>query len=493
MSINTSYLQEITYTNSFFSELNPHLLAYTAYIMGYEIPDVHKPFTYCELGCGSGFSLLTYAAANPHGFFIGVDFNTQHIKEAKEAAKKSNLTNILFIEKSIADILDDIPDCDFIVMHGVYSWVHSDIKKAIRTFIDKKLKSTGLSLISYNTFPGWHIYAPLRMMMQEYALGLTENRLEDAKEGLSFLDFLKSHNTEYFQAVPSASALIEELSNQDLRYIVHEYFAEHWQPLWVREMHQEMKDAHVSFAGTLPLFLNFGEICLPEAFQQMNEHTVERTSFEAYKDLIRNTMFRHDIFGKTYREHNEEFPELPFGIVSQSKIEIHSISLPGCRVISLDDDIHNQVIYALELGFHTVNQIYTFVEGHINKDSIHDALLNLVIGEQIKPLSTPFYRIKSYESLELSQHNKAVLEQSLLKKECVIASPVSGSGMIINQDTALFILATGMHGIHNAAEWICEWMELQGYENSLHLELQVKAQYSTFMETIPFWIKMGIL
>ena len=87
----------------------------------------------------------------------------------------------------------------------------------------------------------------------------------------------------------------------------------------------------------------------------------------------------------------------------------------------------------------------------------------------------------------------STIEQSLLKKECVIASPVSGSGMIINQDTALFLLATGMHGIHNAAEWICEWMELQGYENSLHLELQVKAQYSIFMETLPFWIKMGIL
>ena len=58
---------------------------------------------------------------------------------------------------------------------------------------------------------------------------------------------------------------------------------------------------------------------------------------------------------------------------------------------------------------------------------------------------------------------------------------------------AIFLLATGMHGIDYASEWICEWMELQGYDNSLLLELKVKAQYSTFMETLPFWIKMGIL
>jgi ubiquinone/menaquinone biosynthesis C-methylase UbiE len=493
MSNHTSYLQEITYTNSFFSELNPHLLAYTAHIMGFEIPNMQKPFTYCELGCGSGFSLLTYAAANPHGFFIGVDFNTHHIIEAKEAAKKSNLTNILFIEKSIEDIHHDVPECDFIVMHGVYSWVHTDIKKSIRSFIDKKLKPQGLSLISYNTFPGWHVYAPLRMMMREYALGITDNLLEDAREGLTFLEYVKSCNTEYFQAVPSAASLIEELSNQDLRYIVHEYFTEYWQPLWVREMHEEMKEANVSFAGTLPLFLNFGEICLPEEFQQMNEHTVERTSFEAFKDLIRNTMFRHDIFGKTYRIHNEEFHDFTFGIVSQSKVEVDTISLPGCRVISLDDHVHNQIIHTLEQGFHTVHQIYEFLQDHISKDTIQDALLNLVIAEQIKPLSIPFLRIKSYTSLELSQHNKAVLEQSLHKKECVIASPVSGSGIIINQDTAIFLLATGMHGIDYAPEWICEWMELQGYDNSLHLELQVNAQYSTFMETLPFWIKMGVL
>jgi hypothetical protein len=204
-------------------------------------------------------------------------------------------------------------------------------------------------------------------------------------------------------------------------------------------------------------------------------------------------MFRHDIFGKSYRIHNEEFHDFPFGIISQSKVEVDTISLPGCRVISLDDHVHNQIIHTLEQGFHTVHQIYEFLQGHINKDTIQDALLNLVIAEQIKPLSIPFLRIKSYTSLELSQHNKAVLEQSLHKKECVIASPVSGSGIIINQDTAIFLLATGMHGIDYAPEWICEWMELQGYDNSLHLELQVNAQYSTFMETLPFWIKMGVL
>lgn len=71
--------------------------------MGFEIPNMHKPFTYCELGCGSGFSLLTYAAANPHGFFIGVDFNTHHIVEAKEAAKKVIL-QIFCLSKKVLKI-----------------------------------------------------------------------------------------------------------------------------------------------------------------------------------------------------------------------------------------------------------------------------------------------------------------------------------------------------------------------------------------------------
>ena len=78
-------LDRISYTDTFFNELNPHAIRCIAAMRGFDIPDSHS-FTYCELGCGTGHSLIVFAAANPHAQFIGIDFNEEHIAHAKQRA-----------------------------------------------------------------------------------------------------------------------------------------------------------------------------------------------------------------------------------------------------------------------------------------------------------------------------------------------------------------------------------------------------------------------
>jgi len=246
-------LDKIPYTDTFFSELNPHAIRCTALMRGFQVPDV-QAFTYCELGCGTGHSLLIYASANPDAIFTGIDFNEEHIAFARDRAQKLGIKNCIFQYADITTVTS-LPSFDYIVMHGLYTWVHEPVRAAIHRIIEGSLTQNGLALVSYNAYPGWHVFEPLRMMFREYSMHLSDDPFQNAEQGIGFLQWMHEKQSEYMKVVPSAGAFIEELSKHDMRYIIHEYYADHWTPLWFKEMNVKMNDLGLTFAGQLPFFL----------------------------------------------------------------------------------------------------------------------------------------------------------------------------------------------------------------------------------------------
>jgi hypothetical protein len=290
------------------------------------------------------------------------------------------------------------------------------------------------------------------------------------------------------KVVPSAGAFIEELSKHDMRYIIHEYYADHWTPLWFKEMNLKMTDSGLIFAGQLPFFLNIGEIALPEGFEEILDLGEDLIQFETYKDLIRNTMFRWDIYAKGARDIDNPYDHIHFGRVFSHDISLHDIALPGCRIITLDDESHLPIIGELESGYSTASMISSSL--NLDQSQVQDVLLNLLIAEQIKPIAC-----NNLSDLALKEHKKiliAFLEEAIGHDEHVIPSLQSGSGIIINKDTALFLLATIKHA-EDAIEWIAEWMEFHGYGTFNITRIHAEESYSTFATTIPFWKRMRIL
>lgn len=120
------YVSDIEYTAGFYRELAPAFLNVCALIHGWMPPDVRE-FHYLELGCGRRISSLILAAANPQGRCYAVDFNPTHIHEAKRLGREAGLDNIEFIEASIEEVAQgklDLPQCLYIVFHGIYTWVN---------------------------------------------------------------------------------------------------------------------------------------------------------------------------------------------------------------------------------------------------------------------------------------------------------------------------------------------------------------------------------
>src|SRR5262249_45085208 len=116
---------DIPYPSGFYSYQTPVLLDYVAAINGVEpAASEGRPFTYLDLGCGDGFTIILLAAAYPKCRFIGVDLNPEHIRIGTALAAAGGLANVRLIEGGFEDWRGlDLPECDYVAMHGVYAWI----------------------------------------------------------------------------------------------------------------------------------------------------------------------------------------------------------------------------------------------------------------------------------------------------------------------------------------------------------------------------------
>ncbi|HEX3342937.1 MAG TPA: class I SAM-dependent methyltransferase, partial [Polyangiaceae bacterium] len=119
----SGYLRDVAYVRQFSKQLAPLALRAAAALNGFAPPPA-EDFDYCELGCGTGDTVSTLAAAYPRGRFVGVDFNPEHVAFARALAERGGLANVRFLERDFAHLSREaLPAFDYVCAHGVLSWV----------------------------------------------------------------------------------------------------------------------------------------------------------------------------------------------------------------------------------------------------------------------------------------------------------------------------------------------------------------------------------
>jgi SAM-dependent methyltransferase len=123
-----------------------------------------------ELGCNDGANLIPLAYYRPHARFVGIDFATTRIAAANETRDSLGLANISFVASDFLSVSDQISESfDFIVAHGVFSWVSHDNRDAMLTLCAERLRPGGLLYLNYNSRPGWNV----RGLIREFLLAQT--------------------------------------------------------------------------------------------------------------------------------------------------------------------------------------------------------------------------------------------------------------------------------------------------------------------------------
>jgi SAM-dependent methyltransferase len=110
-----------------------------------------------EFACGDGANLMPIAETLPHASFVGFDFAPRPIARARRMAADLGLANVRLLELDLRDLPGDLGTFDYVIAHGLYSWIPADVRAHVMPLIARHLAPRGVALVSYNTLPGCHI------------------------------------------------------------------------------------------------------------------------------------------------------------------------------------------------------------------------------------------------------------------------------------------------------------------------------------------------
>src|SRR4051812_24653950 len=282
----TSY-EEIPYESTPIHDAHPDVMATSALLLGLDPPAVPTSRV-LELGCATGGNLITIALAFPDAQFVGIDLSPRQIAQGQAIVQKLGVKNVSLHAKSILDIEPDFGQFDYIICHGVYSWVPEEVRKKILSICSKNLSPQGLAYISYNTYPGWHVRGMVREMLGYHVRNVAEPRQRIA-EARGFIDLLA--NTVRDPDGPYGKLLAREaevVRTAPDSYLYHEHLEQDNRPLYFHEFARQCAEAELDFISETRLSNHAPPVLSPlirEALSKLPSDPVER---EQYLDFLKN-------------------------------------------------------------------------------------------------------------------------------------------------------------------------------------------------------------
>ncbi len=289
----TSY-DLIPYASHAFPQTHPDRLATMARLFGLASAPV-EDCRVLELGCASGGNLIPMAAYLPESDFVGVDLSGKQIEAGKKTIEGAGLSNVQLHHNSIKDVDETWGEFDYILCHGVFSWVPQDVQEKIFSLCGNNLKPNGVAYISYNTYPGWHMRESIRDMMNYHVRQFQkpEVRIRQARALLKFLsDAVPPRGNPHGMVLKRE---LDLLSRQADSYLFHEHLEADNQPMYFHEFVEQAFTCGLQYLGEADL----GSM-LARGFSEQTRSTLERISEdiirkEQYMDYLRNRPFRQTL------------------------------------------------------------------------------------------------------------------------------------------------------------------------------------------------------
>lgn len=178
---------QVPYPGLSHSNTHPDSLATMGRLLGLQTAPV-EDCRVLELGCASGVNLIPMAYPLPQSEFIGIDISEVQIAEGQKCIEALGLKNISLRHMDILDVSPKMGKFDYIIAHGVYSWVPDQVREKILSICKQNLAQNGIAFVSYNTYPGWHIINIARDLMRYHTRHITDpvERVAEARAALHF-------------------------------------------------------------------------------------------------------------------------------------------------------------------------------------------------------------------------------------------------------------------------------------------------------------------
>lgn len=246
-----------------------------------------------ELGCAMGGNLFPLALKYPKANFVGMDISGEQIKVANTNKGDLGLTNIEFFQGDIAALDKKIGKFDYIICHGVFSWVPEPVRDSILAACQNHLSDNGLAVISYNVLPGWGAVKTLRDMMIFHTKPF-EDPKQKVVESRNLLNFVHKNapgNMPYKKIIEQELSV---LGNTNDSYLFHEHLESENNQYYLTEFVDLAKAHDLAYVGDS----NIGTMYLGnfnEEVQKTLGAIKDIVRLEQYIDFLINRRFRYSI------------------------------------------------------------------------------------------------------------------------------------------------------------------------------------------------------
>lgn len=303
--IKNSY-DDLMYESGAFSQTAINNLEARARLMGLQ-PAPAANAKVLELGCSMGGNIITQALYYPDAEFTGIDLSGRQVAQGNAIIEKMGLKNVHLEEKDILTVDESFGKFDYIIVHGIWSWVPDTVKDKIFSICRNNLTEHGIAYISYNVYPGWKRQEQLREIMYFSGRDVLEEPLEArTRKGLDALKEL-AEILENDKGLGGGGKLpaIQKILNHNFYYIAHEYMEAFNDPIYVNGFIEWANRHRLAYIGDTDLHVSF--------VSWMAEHTRERIlalaggdyiAKEFYSDILSDRQFRRSLLCREEEEHN---------------------------------------------------------------------------------------------------------------------------------------------------------------------------------------------
>lgn len=464
----SGYVADIGYTFGYYDELNLQRAKLALLYKGHVVPEIK---TACELGFGQGLSVNIHAAASATEWFA-TDFNPSQASYAQELSKISQSGARLF-DDAFSEFIsrDDLPDFDYIGVHGIWSWISDENRAVIVDFIRRKLKVGGVLYISYNTFPGWAPFAPMRHLLTQHAEKISASGtgiISRIEESIQFAGNLLAANPLYAQVNPQIKERLDKLKAFDRKYLAHEYFNRDWRPMHFSQIAELLEPAKVQFACSAHLHDHVDQMSLTTEMADFLNELPDLMFRESVRDFMVNQQFRRDFWVKGLRPLSplkkvELLREQRFMLLKPAS----DISLKVTTIgeVQLNESVYSPILASLEGGkIKSIGQLEKELAGtSVNIAALVQSLLVLCGKGDAAIVQDDAVIAKAKKTTE--RLNAHLIEQARDSADVsYLASPVTGSGIQINRFQQLFIGAAklGKRQPSELAQYVWFWLSMQG-------------------------------